>query len=252
MIGDSSFASLPSWSKAQAWLFDFDNTLAALEPEVDWAASRVELEAFLRDEGVGPAIFAEFPKGNLVLYEALRSRLTDSPTSPHLVTEGGLARRNPFALLRHASAIIEAFELRGVCTATEVPGARDLLRILHSKSRPIAIVTSNSSRTTTSWLQRERLDSGLTAVVGRDAMLPLKPAPTSVVRALGLCSVRAADAIFVGDAPTDFQAAVTAGVRFIGIATTPTRRARLIEAGASTIVSSLVELGSYVKKLPTE
>ncbi|MGH7841364.1 MAG: hypothetical protein ACREQT_07540, partial [Candidatus Binataceae bacterium] len=58
-----------------AWLFDFDNTLVALESEVDWAASRVELEAYLRREGVGDAIFAEIPRGNLPLYEAIRARL---------------------------------------------------------------------------------------------------------------------------------------------------------------------------------
>ncbi len=31
-------------AKARVWLFDFDNTLAALEGQVDWAASRRELE----------------------------------------------------------------------------------------------------------------------------------------------------------------------------------------------------------------
>ncbi|MGH7985811.1 MAG: hypothetical protein ACREQX_05930, partial [Candidatus Binataceae bacterium] len=62
-------------SAPRLWLFDFDNTLAALEPVVEWARSRGELEAYLREAGVGDAIFAEFPRGNLLLYEALRARL---------------------------------------------------------------------------------------------------------------------------------------------------------------------------------
>src|SRR5580704_16402417 len=57
------------------WMFDFDNTLAPLEPAVDWAGSRRELQAWLRAQGVADALFEEFPRGNLVLYEALRARL---------------------------------------------------------------------------------------------------------------------------------------------------------------------------------
>ncbi|HVB80813.1 MAG TPA: hypothetical protein VNE82_12815, partial [Candidatus Binataceae bacterium] len=57
------------------WIFDFDNTLAPLEPAVDWAGSRRELQAWLGAQGVAEALFEEFPRGNLVLYEALRARL---------------------------------------------------------------------------------------------------------------------------------------------------------------------------------
>src|SRR5580704_3515151 len=65
---------------ARLWLFDFDNTLAALEREVDWPGSRRELEAYLRDQGVAREIFVEIPKGNLPLYAALHSRwLRTSP-----------------------------------------------------------------------------------------------------------------------------------------------------------------------------
>src|ERR1700687_2918314 len=65
---------IPPNSDAKLWLFDFDNTLAALEREVDWPGSRRELEAYLRAEGVDQEIFAEIPKGNLPLYAALHSR----------------------------------------------------------------------------------------------------------------------------------------------------------------------------------
>ena len=34
------------------WMFDFDNTLAPLEPAVDWAGSRRELQAWLAAQGV--------------------------------------------------------------------------------------------------------------------------------------------------------------------------------------------------------
>src|SRR5260370_16619407 len=57
------------------WMFDFDNTLAPLETAVDWARSRRELQAWLGEQGVSEALFEEFPRGALVLYESLRARL---------------------------------------------------------------------------------------------------------------------------------------------------------------------------------
>ncbi len=115
----TSFAGI----EPRVWLFDFDNTLVALEREVDWAASRIELERFLRNEGVSERIFAEIPKGNLPLYEALRSRLLDGTGK---ATDGktvdGLAHTDPCELMSRASTIVEAYELRGVEHATEMPG----------------------------------------------------------------------------------------------------------------------------------
>jgi hypothetical protein len=46
-----------------------------LEPAVDWAKSRRELQAWLGAQGVAEALFEEFPRGTLVLYETLRARL---------------------------------------------------------------------------------------------------------------------------------------------------------------------------------
>src|SRR5882672_8982768 len=71
------------------WMFDFDNTLAPLEPAVDWAGSRRELEAWLASQGVAQALFEEFPRGNLVLYEALRARLCAGGDAARALLDGG-------------------------------------------------------------------------------------------------------------------------------------------------------------------
>src|ERR1700674_515151 len=73
---------IPPNPAARLWLFDFDNTLAALEREVDWPGSRRELEAYLRAVGVDQEIFAAIPKGNLPLYAALHSRWLRQPPEP--------------------------------------------------------------------------------------------------------------------------------------------------------------------------
>jgi phosphoglycolate phosphatase-like HAD superfamily hydrolase len=230
-----------------AWLFDFDNTLVALEPEVDWAASRIELEKFLRAEGVGEAIFVEIPRGNLPLYEALRARLMDDAgEAAESETLGGLARTDPEALLRAASTMIENYELRGVERARTLPGATALLRALKARNNAVAIITSNSARTVERWLELQHPALRLDGIVGRDAMMPLKPAPDSVGRGLELCRAAPDDAFFVGDSEADAGAARKARVRFYGITPNSTQRSRLMRAGSLAVFGSPAEFGDVL------
>lgn len=225
--------------EARVWLFDFDNTLAALEKQVDWAASRRELEAFLRSEGIDEAIFREFPSRNLPLYDALLTRLlTSSP-------DGAM-------LMRRASAIIEAYELRGVEHAAPLPGATELLVALHARNKRIAIVTSNSSRTVIRWLAQHCLTVEVKAIVGRDSLLPLKPAPEMINRALELSDGAAPEAVLVGDSEADLHAAHHAHVGFFGVAANLDARNRLKALGAREIFLSPGDLAHHLglSKLP--
>ena len=102
---------------------------------MDWAAGRRELEAFLREAGVAAPIFAEIPKGNLPLYEALRGAPCRIPavSRPRWRTDGvrpAAWGNNGANLLRHASSIIERYELAGIDRAEPAPGALELLKAL--------------------------------------------------------------------------------------------------------------------------
>jgi HAD superfamily hydrolase (TIGR01509 family) len=217
---------------AQLWMFDFDNTLVALEETVDWAASRAELEPMLRQAGCPPELFVEFPRGNLGLYDAVLRRLRAAAFTPAIA---------PRDLLQRASNIIESHELAGVDRAQALPQAGELLAELASRHVGAVIVTSNSSRTIYRWLARERLVYTVRFVVGRDSLLALKPAPEMVGQALERCQVRPGAALFVGDSDADQLAAKAAGVRFIAIARSEERRVRMSGA-ADAIFASPGEL----------
>jgi phosphoglycolate phosphatase-like HAD superfamily hydrolase len=215
--------------EARVWLFDFDNTLAALEKQVDWAASRRELESFLRNEGIDEAIFREFPSRNLPLYNALLTR-----------------SRGAGALMRQASAIIESYELRGVEHAVPLPGAIELLFALRARNKRIAIVTSNSSRTVTRWLARHRFSREVATIVGRDSLLPLKPAPEMITRALELTDGTASESVLVGDSEADLRAAYHADVMFFGVAANPNGRTLLEALGAREVFPSPGHLARHL------
>jgi HAD superfamily hydrolase (TIGR01549 family) len=211
------------------WLFDFDNTLARLEPVVDWAASRRELEPMLRRAGAPEPLFQQFPKGNLVLYEAYRSHLTA------MVRRDGGQRE---AILLEASAIIEKYELQGIDKAAPLAGALDILHAITRAGSTVGIVTSNSSRTVRSWLEKHRAEQSAQIIVGRDSLLPLKPAPDMIVEARKTAGMPAHGTTYVGDTPGDCTAARAAGVTFYGIASAQGTRDALHEAGASEIFAS--------------
>src|SRR5215472_12625614 len=177
------------------WLFDFDNTLARLEPTVDWAASRRELEPMLRNAGAPEPLFERFPKGNLVLYEAYRAHLTS------LVRRDGGEHH---AILERASALIEKFELAGVDNAVPLDGAPELLRSISPAGNVAGIVTSNSSRTVRRWLDKHSLADSVSVIVGRDSLLPLKPAPDMILEALKEAKIPASNSAYVGDVAGDF------------------------------------------------
>jgi phosphoglycolate phosphatase-like HAD superfamily hydrolase len=221
---------------ASLWLFDFDNTLARLEPVVDWAASRRELEPMLRKAGAPEPLFQQFPRGNLVLYEAYRSHLSA------LVRRDGGQRE---AILLEASAIIEKYELQGIAQAAPLAGALDILHAITRAGNTVGIVTSNSSQTVRSWLEKNRAQQSVQIIVGRDSLLPLKPAPDMIVEAQKTAGVPAHGSTYVGDTPGDCAAARGAGVTFYGIASAQSARDALHQAGASEIFASPAALARH-------
>jgi HAD superfamily hydrolase (TIGR01549 family) len=220
------------------WMFDFDNTIARLEPVVDWAGARRILEPYLRSIGAAEDLFAQFPRRNLPLYDAYRT-LTLSDSDRASVTE----------YLRRASEIVEQAELAGVDRAEPLDGAVELLAALKERGARIAIVTSNSSKTVKRWFELYAKAS-VDTIVGRDTLLALKPAPDMLMRALELSSVDPSDAAYVGDSEGDVLAAKASGVRFYGIASTDSARDQLHSAGATEVFTSPAALSNHLK-LPT-
>lgn len=220
------------------WLFDFDNTIARLEPEVDWAGGRPVLERYLRSVGAPDELFERIPRGNLPLYEAYRTLMLATPNQAHKVET-----------LRHASDLIEKIELAGVDRAQPLEGAVETIAALKKSGAAVAIVTSNSSRTVSRWFHNQGI-AAADAIIGRDTLLGLKPAPDMLIRALELFSVDQSESAFVGDSEADLRAAQTCGIRFYGIAPSESARDRLLTAGAAEIFASPAALAIHLNTSP--
>jgi phosphoglycolate phosphatase len=148
--------------------------------------------------------------------------------------------------LRHASEIIEKIELAGVDRAQPLEGAVEILAALKASGAAVAIVTSNSSKTVARWFDRNGGGLSIDAIVGRDTLLGLKPAPDMLLRALEIFSLDRSDAAFVGDSDADLRAAQSCDVRFYGIAATDGARDRLLATGATEIFGSPAALAVHL------
>ena len=228
--------------RKKLWIFDFDNTIARLEPEVDWAGGRRELEPMLRGLGVPEDLFEKFPRGNLPLYGGMQTRFREMVRD----RKSGFNAAQMNAVLRAASKMIEKYELAGVDRAVPLEGAIALLKELKGKGAKLAIVTSNSSRTIRRWFTMHRLGRLIDAIVGRDSLLALKPSPEMISRALTRCGIRAKGSAFVGDADSDYLAATDLGIEFFGIAWNQNLRDRLAAAGARQIFASPAAFGIHL------
>ncbi|MFG3254351.1 HAD family hydrolase [Streptomyces sp. NPDC048172] len=211
---------------AKCVLFDFDGPvchLFRLRPASDIAGR-------LRDE---------FPQAELPRSPDPQDYLPLVFRSPRLVDDG-TARALEAALTRE--------ELATAPSALPTAYADRLIRTLHATGRTLAVATNNSQAAVECYLGtrglRELFDGH---IHGRtpEGVLRVKPDPWCLERALESTGASAGDAVMIGDAPRDLEAARAAGVRFIGYAPERPHKDKygeLREAGAEHIVRSLSEV----------
>lgn len=96
-------------------------------------------------------------------------------------------------------------------SVTAYTGVLETLGALRERGLPVVVFTGASSRAARTLLA----SAGITydVLVGGDHVARPKPAPDGVLEAARRLAVDPADLVYIGDAPTDLQAARSAGAR---------------------------------------
>ena len=126
------------------------------------------------------------------------------------------------------------------------PDARDCVARLKAAGLRLALVSNGSEAR----IERELSDFGLapafeSVLCGR-RQEELKPAPVMLRRTLAALGPR--DAVYVGDAPADAQAAKRVGMVFIAIARGRILRDRLLAEGPDRLFDGLASMTEFVLK----
>lgn len=134
---------------------------------------------------------------------------------------GGLLPDRPadalLALGRRKEAIVRSL-MKG--RVRPLPGVDDLVRRLHDAGRGQAIVSSTPRQNIDLILQSTGLAAYFDAIVGEEDVRRGKPDPEVLLIAARLLGVTADVCVVIEDAPAGIEAAVRAGMRSIGVATT--------------------------------
>ena len=202
------------------------------------------------------SIFSSFP--SIMVADILRSiardrGYTDLPISIQMT-------KDPFTIFRHsaildeelARALEEAMtecELRAVETADETAGSRELIYEWNKSKRPIFVVSNNSVKSISKYLDIHELTTFITGISARTSHNPstLKPNPHLVRAALQHLQISPSEAIFVGDSDTDSTAGIEAGVRNIGYANKPHKKAMFELVKVDAIVNDMTLLAAAAR-----
>ncbi|MFD3501697.1 HAD family hydrolase [Streptomyces sp. NPDC058678] len=205
-------------------LFDFDGPVCRLFPNGSSLPVADELRALLARAGAKQLLTAREEQGKDP-HAVLRAVHRASPEREDLVD----------ALEEHVSVR----EVAAAHKAWPTPGAAELIRRLSQRGLRLAVVTNNSARAASSYLESHGLQGCFDVVHGRTRDLDLmKPHPDVVVRALRSLGLRREEAVMIGDSPADVNAARRAGVRFIGFGRNSHKESELRGAGAPVVLNS--------------
>lgn len=162
---------------------------------------------------------------------------------PQAVMRAVAARHPGSDLITEIEEQLTQEELKAAATAWPTPYADPVIQTWVQLDTRLAITTNNSARAVSKYLESRNLTRCFAPhVYGRTQNLDLlKPNPYCIKRALSAMGAAPSDALMIGDAATDYEAAVEAGVTFLGYARNERKMGLLRDAKVQRehIVSSL-------------
>ncbi|WP_329317834.1 helix-turn-helix domain-containing protein [Streptomyces sp. NBC_01715] len=176
-----------------------------------------------------------------------------TPTNPVGLLRALLPSASP-SQIRRLDHTLTAHETEAARQAAPLPGVLQLFRVLTAGRWQLGVVTDHSTNSVEAFLDglAPLVDSQRLSVFGRpqDPRL-MKPNPHGVALASASLGSSRDRTLLLGESVADALAAQAAGVRFIGVASTPDQAMMLKRAGAKTTVRSLREITAVVRSLTT-
>ncbi|MGZ3147274.1 HAD family hydrolase [Lentzea chajnantorensis] len=137
--------------------------------------------------------------------------------------------------------VLCAAEYAAVDGAGPTPFAHEAIEAARRRGQSTAIVSNNSAPAIEKYLNFHSLKPFVDFIAGRPYAEPtrMKPNPDSLIRAVNALGIKPDAALLIGDAVTDIEASLVAGVVPVGYAKTAARRVELENAGATVVIDSM-------------
>lgn len=218
----------------KAVIFDLDGTIATFN--LDYKALRGEVRGYLMKKSV--------PASLLSIKENIFDMLKKTELFIHNTEKpAGTMEEIRKEVLRLA----EKFELEASERTSLLPGSLETLKTLRDRGLKIGLCTLNSLNSTKLIIERFKLAPYFDAVITRNQVSNYKPNPEHCNIAIAKLGVAASETIFVGDSPTDMQAASEAKATAVGVPTGTATQKQLMNNGANFVITSITDLPRLIE-----
>ena len=216
-------------NSSRAVLFDLDGTLADTVPLIAQHISDT-----LNAHGI-----ACTPRD---VYPLIGRPIVDAMNELHEFASDGA--RMEAVIVEYRAALHEAVNAAG--TDLVLPGVRAMLRELREAGFAVGVVTAKGGPQAEHLLTITELRDLVDVLVSTDDVDRGKPAPDSALLGLERLGAVAAETWYVGDAMSDMEMALAAGMRAMGITTGAATREELADAGAEVVVDTAAEVSGLI------
>lgn len=216
-------------NSSRAVLFDLDGTLADTVPLIAQHISDT-----LNAHGI-----ACTPRD---VYPLIGRPIVDAMNELHEFAADGA--RMEAVIVEYRAALHEAVNAAG--TDLVLPGVRAMLRELREAGFAVGVVTAKGGPQAEHLLTITELRDLVDVVVSTDDVDRGKPAPDSALLGMERLGAVAAETWYVGDAMSDMEMALAAGMRAMGITTGAATREELAGAGAEVVVDAAAQVTDLI------
>jgi HAD superfamily hydrolase (TIGR01509 family) len=227
----------------KAVIFDLDGTLVKFN--LDYKMVRAETKQILIKEGLPASIFS--------LDESIFDMIKKAQV---FMKNNGKDEKEMSKIKGAILKLAERHEVEAARSTELLPGVSETLKVLRKMKLKLGLFTINCDTATNYILQQLGLKQFFDAVVTRDCVEMVKPAPEHLQSALEVLDVSPEETLVVGDSVSDVKSAHEVKAISVGVPVGVSTPQELAGAGATCLITSVTDLPTLIdefgKKITAE
>jgi len=219
----------------EAVVFDLDGTIIALTLPLN--KMRADTKEFYLQKGLPPS-----------LLDSTDGISSSTKKAKQYFMEQGMPEKEWEQLQKEVDIVLNKHESDAANEVRLVDKAKFVVNSVSDMGLKTAILTNNGREAVDKILDQINVDHLFDVIQTRNESPNPKPFPDGLIRVLKRLNVKPSEAIYVGDASIDAEAARRAGVSFWGVATGEVKKEELLEAGAEEVFDELKGILPVLRK----